>query len=403
MALESLQGWTPAQRHAVAAAFLAWTLDAFDFFVLVLVMSELSANFHVAISRIGIATTLTLAFRPLGAFIFGRFADRYGRRPVLMVNVAIYSLSGFATAFAPDLVTFLVVRALFGIAMGGVWGIGGSLAMETIPARARGFVSGLLQSGYPCGYLVAAVVFGLLDSLIGWRGMFMVGILPAIVLIAYIAAMVPESPGFDPARARASGTIAVLRSHWKIALYAIVLMTGFNFFSHGTQDLYPTFLTRQHHFDHAMVSTITVVLNIGAVVGGLLFGSFSQRIGRRKAVVVAALLALPVAWFWAFSEGPALLALGAFLMQVCVQGAWGVVPVHLNELSPAEARGTFPGTCYQLGNLIASVNGWLQPRIAEQMGGNYSMALAGVAVAAALAIAVLMWLGPEARDADMAA
>ncbi len=251
--------------------------------------------------------------------------------------------------------------------------------METIPNQARGFVSGLLQSGYPTGYLIASLVYGFLYAVIGWRGMFMVGIVPALILIVYIYLKVPESQFFDPSRARSreASTIGVLRNHWKLALYAIILMTGYNFFSHGTQDLYPTFLQVQHHFAPPTVKNIAVIYNIGAIIGGLFFGSISQGFGRRRTVILVTLLALPVIYFWAYAATPVTLALGAFLMQVCVQGAWGVVPAYLNELAPPDARGTFAGTCYQLGNFIASINAVLQAGIAEQTGGNYSLALAG--------------------------
>lgn len=396
-----LKGWTPRERHAVTASYLGWALDAFDFFVLVFVLPDVAASFGVGVTAVAVAVTLTLAFRPLGAFIFGRFADRYGRRPVLMANIAFYSLFGFFTAFSPNLAAFFVIRSLFGVAMGGVWGIGASLAFETIKREKRGFVSGLMQSGYATGYLAASLVFGFFFAAIGWRGMFMIGIAPAALLIFYIWRAVEEAPGWDMTRARTSNTFSVLRKHWKLALYAVVLMTAFNFFSHGTQDIYPLFLQKQHGFSHATVSTIAVIYNIGAIIGGMIFGALSQHLGRRRTAILAALLALPVAWLWAFSETAALLALGAFLMNFLVQGAWGVVPAHLNELSPSDARGTFPGTVYQLGNLIASVNAVLQTGIAARTGGNYAIALASVAVCAALAIAIFMKFGPEARDVEM--
>ena len=394
--------WTARQRHAVIAAYLAWSLDAFDFFVMVFVFPDIAARFGVPVPKVALAVVLTLAFRALGAFLFGRLADRYGRKPVLMVNVALYSLFGFLTAFSPSLGVFLVIRSLFGVAIGGVWGIGASLAFETIAPAKRGFVSGLMQSGYPTGYLFAALAFGPLYALVGWQGMFMIGVIPALLLILYIGMAVEESPGWNAQRARASGTLSVLASHWKVALYAILLMTAFNFFSHGTQDIYPLFLQKQHGFDHDTVSHIAVIYNVGALLGGLIFGSLSQHLGRRRTAITAALLSLPVAALWAFSTSAALLALGAFLMQFFVQGAWGVVPAHLNELSPRDARGTFPGTVYQLGNLIASVNAYLQTSLAVTNGGNYAMALAGVAVTAALAIALVMKLGPEAKDVSMA-
>ncbi|HXR95028.1 MAG TPA: MFS transporter [Rhizomicrobium sp.] len=396
-----LRGWTPRERHAVIASYLGWSLDAFDYFVLVFVLSDVAQTFRVDIIRVALALTLTLAFRPLGAFIFGRLADRYGRRPVLMINIACYSLFGFLTAFSPSLTAFLVLRSLFGVAMGGVWGIGASLAFETIARDKRGFVSGLMQSGYATGYLAASLVFGFLYAWLGWRGMFVAGIVPAFFLIFYIWSQVSEAPGWNLERARASTTFSVLKSHWQLALFAIVMMTAFNFFSHGTQDLYPTFLQKQHHFDHATVSTIAILYNIAAIVGGLTVGSLSQRFGRKRAAVATALVAVPVAFLWAFSSTAALLGLGAVLMQFIVQGVWGVIPAHLNEISPEGARGTFPGTVYQLGNLIASVNAVLQTAIAERTGGDYAIALAGVAIVSSLVIALFMALGPQAQDVEM--
>jgi SHS family lactate transporter-like MFS transporter len=390
------------------ASWLGWTLDAFDFFLMVFVIKDVAAAFGVEKSTVAWATVLTLAFRPVGAFVLGRLADRFGRRPVLMADVALYSLLGFATAFSPNLIAFLIIRALFGVAMGGEWGIGASLTMESIKPEARGLVSGLLQSGYPTGYLLASIVYrnfyeplGALTGLAPWRSLFLVGIVPAL-LILYIRRHVPESPGWSTEHARTGTVLNVLRRHWQLAIYAIVLLTAFNFFSHGTQDAYPTFLQVQHHFDVRTTGNIAIIYNIGAILGGLTFGFFSQSFGRRRAIVVAALFAIPVTYLWAFSQTAAMLAFGAFLMQFFVQGAWGVIPAHLNELSPPDARGTFPGTVYQLGNFIASYNLVLQTKIAARMHENYSVALASVAIAAAVAISILTALGREARDVNMA-
>jgi SHS family lactate transporter-like MFS transporter len=258
-----------------------------------------------------------------------------------------------------------------------------------------------MQSGYATGYLAASLIFGFLYASLGWRGMFMVGIVPAFFLIFYIWSQVTEAPGWNLERARASTTFSVLKSHWRLVLFAVVMMAAFNFFSHGTQDLYPTFLQKQRGFDHATVSLIAILYNIAAIVGGLTIGSLSQRIGRKRACVGTVLLAVPVAFLWAFATSAALLGLGAILMQAIVQGAWGVVPAHLNEISPPDARGTFPGTVYQLGNLLASVNAVLQTSIAERTGGNYAIALAGVAIVSSLAIALFMGLGPQAQEVEM--
>lgn len=395
--LLALKGWTPAQKKVVTASFLGWTLDAFDFFLLVFVLKDVAADFGVQKKQVAAAIALTLACRPLGALIFGRLADRFGRRPILMLDVGLYSMFGLASAFAPNLTVFLLIRALFGVAMGGEWGIGASLTMESIKPESRGLVSGLLQSGYPTGYLLASVVYATLFNAIGWRGMFMVGALPAL-LVLYIRRHVPESPGWDADNARAGTVFTVLREHWRVAVYGILLMTAFNFFSHGTQDIYPTFLQVQHGFDAHQTGTIAIIYNVGAILGGWIFGTWSQTLGRRRAIMVAAALSLPIAYLWAYSTTMAGLAVGAFLMQVCVQGAWGVIPAHLNELAPPGARATFPGTIYQLGNLIASSNAILQTAIAERDGENYAFALASVAAAAAVAIAILAAVGREARD-----
>lgn len=397
---DALRGWSSSQKHVVTAAYFGWTLDALDFFLLVFVIKDIAAEFGTSIPTISVAVTLTLACRPLGAFLFGRLADRYGRRPILIINILIYSLLSFSTAFVPNLAVFLIVRALFGIGMGGVWGIGSSLAMETIKPEARGIVSGLLQSGYSMGYLLASIVFGLVYVHVGWRGMFVVGLLPALVLIPYVYRTVPESPVFDRARGAATSILTVLRRYWKLTLYTIVLMTAFNFFSHGTQDLYPTFLQKQHGLAPPAVSTIAIIYNIGAVLGCLLFGTLSQRYGRRRMIMTAALLALPTVWLWAYSPSLTMLTLGAFLINFFVQGCWSIIPAHLNELSPAEVRSTFPGTVYQLGNLVASSNLTLQTLIVEAQG-DYSLALASIAIAAGLAITLLVAFGPEAHGVEM--
>ncbi|ABA48040.1 MFS transporter [Burkholderia pseudomallei] len=393
--------WTREQRNVTIAAYLGWTLDAFDFFLMVFVLKDIAAEFNTKIPAVAFAITLTLAARPIGALIFGRLADHFGRRPTLMINIACYSLLELASGFAPSLAALLVLRTLFGVAMGGEWGVGSALTMETVPPRARGAVSGLLQAGYPSGYLLASVVFGLLYPYIGWRGMFMIGVLPAL-LVLYVRAKVPESPAWKQMEKRARpGLVATLKQNWKLSIYAVVLMTAFNFFSHGTQDLYPTFLREQHHFDPHTVSWITIVLNIGAIVGGLTFGWLSERIGRRRAIFIAAMIALPVLPLWAFSTGALALAAGAFLMQISVQGAWGVIPVHLNEISPDEIRATFPGFVYQLGNLLASGNATLQAQFAVDHGNNYGMALATVAGIVAVVICVLIVFSRERRGIDM--
>jgi MFS transporter, SHS family, lactate transporter len=402
-----LQSLTRSQRSSILASYLGWTLDAFDFFLMVFMLAAIAKDFGTDVKAVAHGVFLTLAARPLGAFVFGLLADRFGRRPILMLDILLFSGLEFASGFAPTLWSLLALRFLFGIAMGGEWGIGSSLVMESIPPKLRGPVSGLLQSGYPSGYLLASIVYFLLFDTIGWRGMFMVGVAPALFVI-FIRMRVEESPVHQvhSAGARGSGLgrfllpLGELGRHWKIALYLVLLMAAFNSLSHGTQDLYPTFLQKQHHFDTRTTGLLAIIGNVGAIVGGISFGILSERIGRRRAIVLGALLVLPVIPLWAWAATPLLLALGAFLIQVAVQGAWGIVPVHLNELSPGRARGTFPGFAYQLGNLAASWNVVLQTSIAESRHDDYSLALALFAGGAAVAVAVLSWLGPERRDVD---
>jgi len=401
--IADLKSLEPSQRNAIWASYLGWTLDAFDFFLMVFMLSAIAKEFGTDVKAVAEGVFLTLAARPIGAFVFGWLAEHFGRRPVLMADIILFSLFEFASGFAPTLTSLLVLRFLFGIAMGGEWGLGASLVMESIPPKLRGPVSGLLQSGYPSGYFVASLVYFLLFDHIGWRGMFMVGIAPALLVIA-IRMHVKESPVFEARRGKPKvNPVAELVRHWKIALYLVVLMTAFNFFSHGTQDLYPTFLQKQHHFDTHTVGILTAVMNVGAIVGGISFGIWSERLGRRRTIILASLLALPIIPLWAFSTTPLLLGLGAFLIQVAVQGAWGIVPVHLNELSPPLARSLFPGFAYQLGNLIASKNAPIQAGFAEARGDNYAMALALVCGITAIVIAIWTALGPERKNADFIA
>jgi MFS transporter, SHS family, lactate transporter len=396
--------WTRSQKNVVLAAYLGWTLDAFDFFLMVFLFTDVANEFHVDVKTSTTAVFLTLAARPIGAFIFGRLADRYGRKPVFMWNILSFSVFEVASGFAPSITIFLIVRFIFGIAMGGEWGIGSALTFETIPAQGRGLVSGLLQAGYPSGYFLASLAYHFFYEPLGWRLMFVLGAAPAI-LVLFIWRGVDESPAYveDSVKTQRQGIGTVLMQNAKLALYAIVLMACFNFFSHGSQDAYPNlFLKKQHHFDTATLSNMTAIANVGAILGGLFFGWLSERIGRRRAIMIAALLALPAIRFWAFGESTAILAAGAFLIQVCVQGAWGIIPVHLNELSPPEIRATFPGVVYQLGNLIAASNLTIQVSIAEAHGDDYGLAMALVVGTVGVLIALMVAWGPERRGVAMA-
>src|SRR5271169_341099 len=402
--LANFRRLTSVQRNTFTACFLGWSLDAFDFFILIFCVSAIADEFHTKVSAIAEAIFLTLAMRPVGAFIFGLMADRFGRRPTLMVDIIAYSVFELASAFAPSLKVFLIMRACFGIAMGGEWGVGAALAFETLPAKGRGFFSGLLQEGYVVGYLMAALAYGSLFPVIGWRGMFVVGALPAFLII-YIRTKVEESPAWLAGRVSREAERHLgkdIRRYLGSFLFLVLLMFAFNCFSHGTQDLYPTFLQKDHGFSPKTVGEVAIIFNIGALLGGITFGTWSERLGRRRAIVIAALLTIPIIPLWAFSHTAPMLALGGFLMQFMVQGAWGVIPAHLNELSPPAVRATFPGLAYQLGNLLSSRNGVLQARLAEQRyGGMFAPVLAWTLLIVATVVAVVTGSGRERRGRDL--
>lgn len=389
--------WTPNQKNTVYAAVTSWGMDAFDFFLLVFVINDIADSFHVTVEKVSLAVFLTLAVRPIGAIIFGRIAEKIGRKPVLIANIIIFSLLEAASALAPNLFIFLIIRCLYGVAMGGIWGVASSLALETAPKEAKGFVSGLFQAGYPLGYLTAAIFYGLFFSLLGWQKLFIVGSFP-ILLAAFIYYKVEESPVWLASKAQHKTgipIIPVVLKHWKLCIYAILLMTCFNFFSHGTQDAYPTFLNKQRGFEPHVISIIAIFYNIASILGGVFYGTLSGKIGCRKAIIIAALLSLPAIPLWAFSTSSVMLGIGAFIMQFMVQGAWGVIPVYLNELMPANTRAILPGLFYQLGNLFASINLTLQVYIANQHNGNYSIALALIAASAAICISLFMFFSSE--------
>jgi SHS family lactate transporter-like MFS transporter len=414
---------TPSQRHTFAAGFLGWTMDSLDFFILIFCVPAIAGEFHTKPSAVLGAVFLTQAFRPVGAIVFGMLADRYGRRPVLMANILSFSVIELACAFAPSLGALLALRALFGLAMGGEWGVGAALVFETLPKEGRGTFSGILQEGYAMGSILASGAFALFFRGIawqghvlpgiGWRGLFILGALPAL-LVFYVQARVGESPvwlaGREKRQAQAAGTNvpgetgapAKLIHFLPTFLFLVLLMTAFTSFSHGTQDLYPTFLTVWAKLPPSTVGLIGILYGFGSIAGGFVFGTLSEKWGRKRAIVTAALLAIPVIPLYAYGHSAWMLGTGAVLMQFMVQGAWGVVPAYLTELSPAPVRATAPGLAYQLGGLVTSWNGKGQALAAERWG-NYPAVLAITVVVVALALAGLALLGREAKGQDMTA
>lgn len=396
---------TADQRNSFIAALLGWTMDAFDYFIVVLVYADIAKTFHHSKAEVAFVTTATLIMRPVGALLFGLWADRVGRRLPLMVDVMFYSVVGFLCAFAPNFTVLVILRLLYGIGMGGEWGLGAALAMEKVPVARRGFFSGLLQEGYAFGYLLASVASLVVIDWLGlsWRWLFGLSIVPALISLV-IRYRVEESEVWEAAQDQMRLTSTrirdVLRNGAIIRrfVYLALLMTAFNWMSHGTQDVYPTFLGAHANQGAALSSTtvkwIVVVYNVGAIIGGLVFGTLSQRFSRRYTVVFCAVLALPIVPLFAYSRGAAMLCLGSFLMQLFVQGAWGVIPAHLTEMSPDAIRGLYPGVTYQLGNLLAAFNLPIQERLAESHG--YPFALAATIVPVLIAVAVLTLIGKDA-------
>jgi SHS family lactate transporter-like MFS transporter len=379
--------------HAVTASFLGWTLDAFDFFVLVFLVDTLAAQFHVRKADIVWTLTATLAMRPVGAIVFGLLADRYGRRRPLMANVIFFSVVELLCGFAPNYTVFLILRAIYGIGMGGEWGVGASLAMEAAPGKWRGLLSGILQSGYSIGYLLAALAARFVEPNLGWRAMFWIGGAPALLAL-YIRTKVPESEAWKQHRAPSTAAIlAVVKQHWTTAAYLVLMMTLMMFFSHGTQDLYPDFLKTAHGASSRMVSYIAILYNVGAVAGAVLFGHLSDRMGRRRSMIAAFMLSLAAIPAWAFGGPIVVIAIAAFVMQAGVQGAWGIIPAHLNELSPDQARGLLPGLAYQLGILIAAPTNSIEYALRDKFG--YSWALAGFELVNIVLLVTVVALGRE--------
>jgi SHS family lactate transporter-like MFS transporter len=386
---------TTGYGSAVAASYLGWTLDAFDYFLVVFCLTAIGKEFQKTDAQIALSITLTLAFRPVGAFIFGLLADRYGRRMPLVANLLFYSIMEVSSGLAPTYTSFMIFRALFGIGMGGNWGVGASLAMEHVPPKKRGMISGLLQQGYASGYLLAAIVYFLVFDKVGWRPLFYIGGLPALLSL-FVLFRVKESEVWKRTRHSDWGSLGRgIASNWKIFLYLAALMTMMNFISHGTQDMYPTFLRRQWHFNTTQTASMTALSMVGAIIGGILIGHLSDRFGRRRMLVISLILAIASTPLWAYSPTIPLLAVGAFLMQFFVQGAWGVIPAHLTELSPDSVRGFLPGFAYQCGVLLAGSVAYIEALFAERVMYGTAMALTGITVF--IGGAIVGGLGREKR------
>lgn len=384
------------QRNAVIACFLGWTLDAFDFFVLTFVLAPIGRDFHKSIAEMALAITASLVTRPVGAFIFGLLADRYGRRLPLMLDVLFYSAIEVLCGFAPSFSVFIFLRLLYGIGMGGEWGVGASLALESVPAKWRGVFSGLLQEGYAFGYLLAAVAYWLVFPHFGWRALFFIGGLPALLTL-FIRFKVKESEAWASSNLRNDWTSywRTIAQNWKRFAYLVLLMALMNFISHGTQDLYPAFLQLQRGYKPGTTALITIISMIGAIAGGVLVGLYSDKHGRRRAIVAAIILALILIPAWIAAPSFSVILIGAFLMQFMVQGAWGVIPAHINELSPDTLRGFFPGFAYQLGVVFAASSAYLEAIMGRNMSYGHAM---GIFAAIVLVLGgIVVAVGPEAH------
>ncbi|MEO8735661.1 MAG: MFS transporter [Edaphobacter sp.] len=395
------KGW----QLAVTSGILGWVLDAFDFFVVVFLFDILAAHFHVSKAMVVYTLTLTLAMRPLGAFAFGALADRFGRKVPLIVCVLYFSSVTVLSGLSVNFTMFAIMRALYGFGMGGYWGIGASYAMESAPPRLRGMLSGMMQGGYPLGYLLAAIAMQTVAPRFGWRSVFFVGA-PVAVLIAVLTSFAPESRIWKIQRVSSMRKIVrSLVTHKGIFVYLLVLMSVMLSLSHGTADLYPDFLkslgdvTGRTVAGMKVLYGIPVLYNIAAVIGAVLFGFLSEKIGRRYSIMLALGLALIAIPPWVFGHTIFWLAIGSCAMQMGSQGAFGVIPAHMNELSPASVRGLFPGFVYQLGMLIASPATMIELKLKDLLG--YSWALAAFATVVIVTLLFLFYFGPEAHGRDL--
>jgi SHS family lactate transporter-like MFS transporter len=390
----------PGWGFAVSSGILGWILDAFNFFILIFVVDDLARNFHVGKAAIVWSITITLATRPIGALLFGSLADRFGRRRPLIACVLFFSIFTALTPFAPSYSLFVIVRALYGIGMGGYWGIGASLVMESSPPRWRGLFSGIMQAGYSLGYLLAAAAIPLIEPRFGWQWVFPGGLAIA-GLVAFLTVLSPESSAWQKNRLASLGNILrVLGRHKKDFAYLVLLMTVITCLSHGTQDLYPDFLKSVHSLSSVAISNLAILYNIGAILGALVIGHFSERLGRRYCIMLALTICLLSIPAWAFGASLLMLAIGSFMMQFGVQGVFGVIPAHLNELSPGSVRSLFPGVVYQLGMLFGAPSVGIEFALRRSLG--YPWALTVFELCTIAVLFLICGFGPERRGRDLA-
>lgn len=382
---------------AFIASLAGWTLDSFDFFLVVLSLTLIGRDFGQDLKHMTLALTATLAMRPAGALVLGVVSDRFGRRLPMIASLSLFAVIELATAWAHNFIQFLLIRALFGMVMGGQWGMGVSMAMEKVPPPHRGVLSGLLQQGYAIGFLLAAGAYSLISPAHGWRPLFYLGSLPALAAAALVAMRVRESDVWQHNRQSSfAGVGRALASTWKLLIYFTIFMMALHMSSHATRDLYPTFLEKDWGIMGKQRTLLTAMSMIGAILGGLTIGWISDRIGRRWAIAAAMAGALAVIPLWAFAHSLPLLVVGVVLMQFCVQGAWGVVPAHVAELSPDSVRGTLAGFANQVGLVLSSVVVYLEAVMARGWASAIAMPMT---VAFVFCLTVVMTMVGDERGA----
>ncbi|CAG8659447.1 MFS general substrate transporter [Rhizophagus irregularis] len=372
--LKLLKSINKTQFITFFVTYLSWTFVSFDYFIVTFTLPYIAKDFKLKPSDVAVSITLMLTFRPLGALIFGLLSDKYGRKYPLMANIFIFSGLQLASGFAPNFLTYSITRAIFGMAMGGEWGLGAALAMEALPLESRGLLSGILQEGYALGFLLAAVVYYAVITNWGWRTTYYIGSFP-ILLVLIIYFLVPESEEWKRLHAERKTTKinprektrSIIINHWKIFLFSILLMTALNFIVHGSKDLYPTFLNVQLDFTPGQITFITIIANIGSIIGGFINGYICHFLGRKNAMITFTFLAGCFLPLYVLPRNYIVLTIGAFAVYLCIGGSWGSIPAYLNEIAPVELRGTFPGLVYQTGTLLASSSAQIEAFFGEMI------------------------------------